>query len=49
MQEYSTILTFREEWLDERLKYKDFDGKRVVTGRRKQFESVVAFYDWPLT
>nr|CAH0100256.1 unnamed protein product [Daphnia galeata] len=25
--EYSTILTFREEWLDERLKYNDFNGK----------------------
>jgi len=25
--EYSTIITFREEWLDERLKYNDFNGK----------------------
>ena len=26
-QEYSTILTFREEWLDERLKYNDNSGE----------------------
>jgi len=27
LQEYSTIITFREEWLDERLKYNDYNGK----------------------
>ena len=32
-QEYSTILTFREEWLDERLKYNDFGGTDVAIDR----------------
>jgi len=26
MQEYSTTITFREEWLDERLRYEDCNG-----------------------
>ena len=26
-QEYSTIMTFREEWMDDRLKYDDYGGK----------------------
>ena len=30
LQEYSTIITFREEWLDERLKYNDFNGETTV-------------------
>ena len=28
-QEYSTTITFREEWLDERLKFNDFNGKSL--------------------
>nr|CAD7437516.1 unnamed protein product [Timema bartmani] len=27
LQEYSVQLTFREQWLDERLKFNDFGGK----------------------
>jgi hypothetical protein len=35
LQEYSTTITFREEWLDERLKFDDFRG---------ELKSTAAFY-----
>lgn len=31
MQEYSVQLTFREQWIDERLKFDDIQGKCGLT------------------
>jgi predicted Mrr-cat superfamily restriction endonuclease len=39
LQEYSTTITFREEWLDERLKFDDFRGEL-----NSQLKSTAAFY-----
>lgn len=33
LQEYSVQLTFREQWLDERLKFNDFNGKNLYISK----------------